>query len=204
MESVVVLGGGESGVGAALLAKKKKYSVFVSDYGSITEKYKKELKENNVPFEEGGHDIENIVTADVIVKSPGIPEKAEIIKRLRANEKEIISEIEFASRFYDGKIVAITGSNGKTTTTSLVHHLLSQSNLTVGLGGNIGHAFSRLLCSGASYDWVVLELSSFQLDDVKSFSADLGIILNITPDHLDRYDYVMQAYAEAKWQLSKT
>ena len=202
MESVVVLGGGESGVGAALLAKKKKYSVFVSDYGSITEKYKKELKENNIPFEEGGHDIEKIVTADVIVKSPGIPEKSEIIRRIRLAGIEIISEIEFASRFYEGKIVAITGSNGKTTTTSLVHHLLCESDLTIGLGGNIGHAFSRLLCSDKIYDWIVLELSSFQLDDVKSFSADLGMILNITPDHLDRYDYIMQAYAEAKWKLA--
>ena len=204
MESVVVLGGGESGVGAALLAKKKKYSVFVSDYGSITEKYKKELKENNIPFEEGGHDIEKIVTADVIVKSPGIPEKSEIIRRIRLAGIEIISEIEFASRFYEGKIGAITGSNGKTTTTSLVHHLLCESDLTIGLGGNIGHAFSRLLVSEVIYDWIVLEISSFQLDDVKSFSADLGMILNITPDHLDRYDYIMQAYAEAKWKLAES
>ena len=204
MKSVVVLGGGESGVGAALLAKKKNYSVFVSDYGAIAERYKKELKENNIPFEEKGHDFEKIVTADVIVKSPGIPEKSEVIRRFRLRKKEIISEIEFASRFCASKIIGITGSNGKTTTTSLVHHLLAESDLTIGLGGNIGHAFSRLLCSDKIYDWIVLELSSFQLDDVKSFSADLGMILNITPDHLDRYDYIMQAYAEAKWKLAES
>ncbi len=203
MQSVVVLGGGESGVGAALLAKKKNLSVFVSDYGSISDNYKEELNNNNILFEERGHSFEKLVSADVIVKSPGIPNNSEIIKKLHSEGVLIISEIEFASRYYDGKVVAITGSNGKTTTTSLTYHLLCESNFSVGLGGNIGHAFSRLLISEVSYDWVVLEISSFQLDNVKSFSADLGMILNITPDHLDRYDYIMQAYAEAKWKLAK-
>jgi len=203
MQSVAVLGGGESGVGAALLAKEKNLSVFVSDYGSIADNYKKELDVHNILFEERGHSFEKLISADVIVKSPGIPDDSQIIIQLLNEDALVISEIEFASRYYDGKVVAITGSNGKTTTASLVYHLLCQSNYNIGLGGNIGYAFSRLLISEISYDWIVLEVSSFQLDNVKSFSADLGMILNITPDHLDRYNYIMQAYAEAKWKLAK-
>lgn len=204
MESITVLGGGESGVAAALLASKKNISVFVSDFGAIAENYKKELQENSILFEEGGHDIDKIETTDLIIKSPGIPETSEIVKHFRLRHKEIISEIEFASRFYDGQVIAITGSNGKTTTASLVFHLLKEGGLQVGLGGNIGYSFSRLLCDAQSYDTVVLELSSFQLDDIETFSADIGILLNITPDHLDRYDYEMRKYAEAKWRLVET
>lgn len=204
MISIAILGGGESGVAASILARRKNIEVFVSDYGTITDEYKKELFENSILFEEGGHDFERIENTDLIVKSPGIPEKAEVIKHFRLRHKEIISEIEFASRFYEGKVIAITGSNGKTTTTSLIFHLLHEAGLQVGLGGNIGHSFSRLLCDGNTYDTVVLELSSFQLDDIDTFSADLGILLNITPDHLDRYDYDMEKYARAKWRLVET
>jgi len=204
MTSITVLGGGESGVAAALLAKKKNIAVFVSDCETIADNYKNELQDNNILFEEGGHSIERIEITDTIVKSPGIPEKSEIIKYFRLRRKEIISEIEFASRFYSGQVIAITGSNGKSTTTSMIYHLLLEGGLQVGLGGNIGHSFSRLLCEDRLYDIVVLELSSFQLDDIESFSADLGILLNITPDHLDRYDFDMMKYANAKWRLVET
>ena len=203
MKSITVLGGGESGVGAALLAKKKGIQVFVSDYGTIAEKYKEELIINNIPFEEKGHDFERIETTDLIVKSPGIPDTSEVIKHFRLRHKKIVSEIELASRFYEGKVIAITGSNGKTTTTSMIYHLISSSGLKVGLGGNIGHSFARLLSKDERYDWVVLELSSFQLDQIDSFSAEIAIILNITPDHLDRYDYDMNKYAQAKWNLAR-
>ena len=197
-----MLGGGESGVGAALLAKKKGLEVFVSDYGAIADKYKKELDINSIPFEEKGHSIEKIETTELIVKSPGIPDTSEILTKLRLRHKEIISEIEFAYRYYDGKIIAITGSNGKTTTTSWIYHVLSQSDMRVGLGGNIGHSFARILSTEKLFDWMVLELSSFQLDNVQSFSAEIATILNITPDHLDRYDHTMYKYAFAKWQLA--
>ena len=202
MKSVVILGGGESGVGASLLAKKKNINVFVSDYGQITDGYKKELKENNIPFEERGHSIDKIINAELIVKSPGIPDTAEILTKLRLRHKEIVSEIEFAYRFYDGKIMAITGSNGKTTTTSMVYHIMSQSDMRIGLGGNIGHSFARLLCKQLKYDWVVLELSSFQLENIQTFSAEIAALLNITPDHLDRYDQTLFKYACAKWNLA--
>ena len=202
MESIAVLGGGESGVGAALLAKKLGINVFVSDYGTIPEKYKTELLRNNIPFEEKGHSIEKLESTQLIVKSPGIPDTAGIITKLRLRHKEIISEIEFAFRHYKGKIIAITGSNGKTTTTSMVYHILSKSDMHVGLGGNIGYSFARLISDGTVYDWIVLELSSFQLENIKSFSAEIAAILNITADHLDRYDHTMYKYALAKWQLA--
>ncbi len=204
MKSITVLGGGESGVGAALLAKKKNIAVFVSDYGTIAEKYKKELQENNIPFEEKGHDFERILTTDIIVKSPGIPDSSEIINKLRLRHKEIISEIELASRFYNGKLIGVTGSNGKTTTTSWIYHILKESDMRVGIGGNIGYSFARLLSTEKLYDWIVLELSSFQLENILSFSAEIAIVLNITPDHLDRYDYVMYKYASAKWNLAES
>ncbi len=202
MESIAVLGGGESGVGAALLAKRIGINVFVSDYGTIPEKYKTELVKNNILFEERGHSIEKLENTKLIVKSPGIPNSAEILTKLRLRHKEIISEIEFAFRHYKGKIIAITGSNGKTTTTSMVHHLLNKSELQVGIGGNIGYSFARLISSGIKYDWIVLELSSFQLENIKSFSAEIAAILNITADHLDRYDHTMYKYAFAKWKLA--
>ena len=202
MKSIAVLGGGESGVGAALLAKKKGIDVFVSDYGVIAPKYKQELINNNISFEEKGHDFERLENTDIIVKSPGIPDSSEVIQHFRLRHKEIVSEIELASRFYEGKVIAITGSNGKTTTTSLIYHLISSSGLNVGLGGNIGHSFARLLSTDEHFDCVVLELSSFQLDQISSFSAEISIVLNITPDHLDRYDYDMNKYAQAKWNLA--
>ncbi len=202
ISSVAILGAGESGIGAALLAKKENIDVFVSDFGAIASKYKQELINNNIPFEEMGHSFERLEKSDLIVKSPGIPDKAEIVKQFRLRHKEIISEIEWASRFYDGKIIAITGSNGKTTTTSLIHHIIKESKESIGLGGNIGHSFARLVASDLDYDWVVLELSSFQLDGIILFRPDVAVILNITPDHLDRYNYEMSLYAQAKWRIT--
>ncbi len=204
MKSIAILGGGESGIGAALLAKEKNIEVFVSDYGVISQSYKDELEKHKISFEEKGHTLERVVSADLIVKSPGIPDSSEILTKLRLRHKKIISEIELAYRYYEGKIIAITGSNGKTTTTSWIYHILKASNLEVGLGGNIGHSFARLLSSKRNFDWVVLELSSFQLDNIESFSADIAILLNITPDHLDRYDHTMYKYASAKWRLAQS
>ncbi len=202
MQRIAVLGAGESGVGAALLAKEHDIEVFVSDFGSIGDKFRQELKDNSIPFEERGHSFEKLVNTDLIVKSPGIPDTAEIITKLRLRHKEIISEVEFAYRFYEGKIAAVTGSNGKTTTTSLLYHLLAGTDMKVGLGGNIGHSFARMISSNQTFDWIVLELSSFQLDDIKSFSAEIALLLNISPDHLDRYDHTMYKYAFAKWKLA--
>ncbi|MBT8231301.1 MAG: UDP-N-acetylmuramoyl-L-alanine--D-glutamate ligase [Saprospiraceae bacterium] len=203
MRSITVLGAGESGIGAALLAKAKGINVWVSDYGKIEEKYKNELLEHKIPFEEKGHNFDIIDNTELIVKSPGIPEKSNVVQHFRLRNKRIISEIEFAFEFYSGKIAAITGSNGKTTTTSLTYEILRKSNLKVGLGGNIGYSFSRLLTNDLEYDWVVLELSSFQLEDLYDFKADISVILNITPDHLDRYDYDFNKYAKAKWKLAE-
>lgn len=203
MKSVVVIGGGESGVGAALLAQKNGLEIFVSDYGKLSENYKKELQENKIPFEEEGHDLKRLVQHDLVVKSPGISDQTAVIKHLQSAGIEIISEVEFASRYYDGKIIAVTGSNGKTTTVSLIYHLLKEAKLIVGLGGNIGYAFSRLLTEDEKYDFLVLELSSFQLDDVREFRSDISVILNITADHLDRYDYDIRKYGAAKWRLAQ-
>ncbi len=201
MKSIAVIGAGESGVGTALLAKQKELKVFVSDYGLIKEEHKKELLDNNIPFEEGGHSFEKIDEADLIVKSPGIPEQSEIVRYFRLRNKKIVSEIEFASQYFDGQIIGITGSNGKTTTTTLCHHILKHSDHNVGMGGNVGISFARLLTNYSGYDWVVLELSSFQLEDIQDFRVDVAVILNITPDHLDRYDYDFDKYASAKWNL---
>ena len=201
MKSVAIIGGGESGTAAALLAHKKGISAFVSDYGTIAEQYKEELENHNIPFEEKGHDLEKILKADVIVKSPGIPENSEVMRYFRLRHKKIISEIEFASRFYDGHIIGITGSNGKTTTTKLCYHILKHSQFNIGMGGNVGISFARLLLSNEEFDWVVLELSSFQLDDIQDFEVDVAVVLNITPDHLDRYDYNFDNYVAAKWNL---
>jgi len=202
MKMVAIIGGGESGIGAALLAKKNELDVFVSDFGKIRKDYKDELLKNNIPFEEEGHSFEKLEKADVIVKSPGIPGTAEVIRYFRLRHKEIISEIEFASRFYDGKIIGITGSNGKTTTTKLCHHILVNSGINCAQAGNVGYSFARLLAMDAKYDWIVLELSSFQLDDILTFSSEISVILNITPDHLDRYDYNFDNYAKSKWNLA--
>ncbi len=199
---LVILGAKESGVGAALLAQREGYDVFVSDFGMIDEGYKTELNQANISYEENEHSIEKILNADLVVKSPGVPEKASIVKEIRNKGIELISEIEFASRFTSAKIVAITGSNGKTTTTSLTYHILKNAGLHVKVGGNIGISFARLLLEEPA-DVYVLEISSFQLDDINSFKPEISILLNITPDHLDRYNYNLEEYAKSKFAITK-
>src|SRR6188768_1696405 len=199
-ERIVILGGGESGTGAALLAKGKGYEVFVSDQGQLKDKYKVELEKEGIEFEAGQHSVDKILNAQLIIKSPGIPEKAEIIKNARANGIEIIDEIEFASRYINGKIIAITGTNGKTTTTLLTYHLMKEAGFHVALAGNVGFSMARQVAE-QQHDWYVLEVSSFQLDGTKAFKPEIGILLNITPDHLDRYEYAMQNYVDSKFRL---
>jgi UDP-N-acetylmuramoylalanine--D-glutamate ligase len=199
---VVILGAGESGTGAAILAKAKGYSVFVSDQGSIKEQYRNELTENAIEFEEGKHSEEKIVSASIVIKSPGIPEKAEIVRKIRAGKIPVIDEIEFAFRFLKGKVIAITGTNGKTTTTLLTYHLLKSSGFSVALAGNVGESLARKVANG-NHDWYVIEISSFQLDGTDTFKPDIGILLNITPDHLDRYEYQMQNYVNSKFQIAR-
>lgn len=201
-ERLVILGGGESGVGAALLGKKQGFEVFLSDKGNLKEEYRKTLIENSIEFEEGFHTEEKILNADLVVKSPGIPKKADLILQLNSKNIPVVSEIEFASRYTDAKIIAITGSNGKTTTSSLVYHILSQAGLNVGLGGNIGKSFAQLVVDDV-YDYYVLEISSFQLDDVDTFKPYIAILLNITPDHLDQYDYKLELYARSKFKITE-
>ena len=200
MSRLVVLGGGESGYGSAILAKTKGFDVFLSDAGKIADKYKAKLTEWEVPFEEGGHTEALILNADQVVKSPGIPEKAPIVKSLRACGIPIISEIEFAGRFTHARTICITGSNGKTTTTTLTYRILKDAGFNVALGGNIGESFAYSVAT-ARYDWYVIELSSFQLDGMYDFRADIGVLMNITPDHLDRYDYKMQNYVDSKMRI---
>lgn len=201
-ERLVVLGGGESGVGAALLGKKQGFDVFLSDRGTLKDHYRQKLIENQIEFEEGSHDEARILNANYVVKSPGIPQKAPLILSLREKQIPVISEIEFASRFTQKKIIAITGSNGKTTTTSLVHHVLTSAGLKVGLGGNIGHSFAELVMDD-DFDYYVIEISSFQLDDVVSFKPYIAILLNITPDHLDQYDFKLERYARSKFKITE-
>jgi UDP-N-acetylmuramoylalanine--D-glutamate ligase len=204
MKKIVVLGAGESGVGAALLAKLKGFDVFVSDKSEIKENFKLELENAQIPYESGQHTEGVILAADEIIKSPGIPEKAPLIKAAKAKGIPVIGEIEFAYRHIDGsKIIAITGSNGKTTTTSLTYHILKTGGLDVAVGGNIGKSFARLLVEEKPHYIYVLELSSFQLDDIKTFQPYIAMILNITPDHLDRYDYKMQHYVASKFRIAK-
>lgn len=198
---IAILGAGESGTGAALLAKARGHEVFVSDSGAVQEHYRQELAANGIPFEEGSHTWERILTADEVVKSPGIPDKAPLVKALRENGVPVISEIEFASRYAAAFIIGITGSNGKTTTTRLVWHLLQTAGLNAGLGGNVGYSFARLALE-AKWDYYVLELSSFQLDGVAQFRPDIALLLNITPDHLDRYDYRMENYVASKFRIA--
>ena len=202
MSRVVVLGGGESGVGSAVLAKVKGFDVFLSDMGQISEKYVDTLKEWDIPFEMGGHTEEFILNADEVIKSPGIPSTAPMVKKLNDKGIGVISEIEFAGRYDTAKKVCITGSNGKTTTTSLIYHLLQQAGLNVGLGGNIGKSYAYQVAT-EKHDIYVLELSSFQLDNVYDFKADIAIITNITPDHLDRYGYNMENYVKAKFRITR-
>ena len=199
-ERIVILGAGESGVGAAMLAQKQGFDVFVSDFGGIAAQYQSRLIELNIPFEENQHTESLILNAKEVIKSPGIPEKAPIIKQLHAQQTPVISEIEFAKRYTNAKTICITGSNGKTTTTTLTYHLLKKAGLHVGLAGNIGKSFAAQVAS-ADYDWYVLEISSFMLDDMYDFKADVAVLLNITPDHLDRYDYKMENYAASKMRI---
>ena len=196
------MGAGISGVGAALLAKKNGYKVFVSDYGSISDDHKKTLIEKEIPFEEGRHDFVKILSADLVIKSPGIPDKVLIVQELIEHGTPIISEIEFASWFTSGTIIGITGSNGKTTTALLTYQILKKAGLDVGLGGNIGDGFAYQLADGDREFWV-LEISSFQLDDSKSFKPHISVITNITPDHLDRYNYEMDKYVASKMSITK-
>jgi UDP-N-acetylmuramoylalanine--D-glutamate ligase len=199
-QRIVILGSGESGTGAAMLAKQKGFNVFVSDAGSIPEHYKQELDAIAVPYEEGQHTESLVLNAHEIIKSPGIPDTAPLIQKLIAQNTPILSEIEFAGRYTTAKTICITGTNGKTTTTSLTYHLLKKAGLNVAMGGNIGVSFARLVATG-NYDYYVLELSSFQLDNMYTFKADIAVICNITPDHLDRYNYNLQAYVEAKFRI---
>jgi UDP-N-acetylmuramoylalanine--D-glutamate ligase len=199
-ERIVILGSGESGVGSAILAKEKGFDVFVSDKGTIAEKYKTQLIEEKILFEEGRHSEEKILNAAEVIKSPGIPDKAEIVKMIRSKNIPVISEIEFAGRYTSAKKICITGSNGKTTTTLLTYHILKKAGYNVGLGGNVGRSFA-LQVARENFDYYVLELSSFQLDGMYDFTADVAVLLNITPDHLDRYDYKFENYAASKFRI---
>ncbi|WP_319502184.1 UDP-N-acetylmuramoyl-L-alanine--D-glutamate ligase [uncultured Draconibacterium sp.] len=197
---VAILGGGESGVGAAILAQKKGYDVFVSDLGKIKEKYKDVLSDYKIDFEEGHHSEEKILSAELVVKSPGIPETAPLVKQLKEQGTPVISEIEFGGRFSTAKTICITGSNGKTTTTLLTYHILQKAGLNVGLAGNVGKSFAWQVAE-ENFDVYVIELSSFQLDGMYDFKADVAVLMNITPDHLDRYGYDMQNYTDSKFRI---
>ncbi|MCM1151252.1 MAG: UDP-N-acetylmuramoyl-L-alanine--D-glutamate ligase, partial [Alistipes senegalensis] len=203
MKNIVVLGGGISGYGSAILAKKKGFGVFLSDMGRIADRYKRKLDEWEVPYEEGGHTEERILAATEVVKSPGIPETAPIVRKIRAAGIPVISEMEFAGRYIGkARCICITGSNGKTTTTSLIYKIMRDAGLNVALGGNIGESFAYSVATG-DYDWYVLELSSFQLDGMYKFRAHIGVLTNITPDHLDRYDHCFQNYVDSKMRITQ-
>ena len=200
MKRIVVLGAAESGAGAAVLAKKEGFDVFVSDMSTIKDKYKELLNNHEIVWEEGHHTEELILNADEIIKSPGIPENAPMILRIKEKNIPIISEIEFAGRYTDAKMICITGSNGKTTTPSLIYHILKHAGYNVGLAGNIGKSLA-LQVAEEQHDYYVIELSSFQLDNMYDFKADIAVLMNITPDHLDRYDFKMQNYVDAKMRI---
>ena len=201
MRRIVILGAAESGVGAAALAKVKGFDVFVSDMGRIKENYKQLLREYDVPWEEGQHSEELILSACEVVKSPGIPEDAPMVQKVRNAGIPVISEIEFAGRYTDAKMICITGSNGKTTTTSLIYHIFQKAGYNVGLAGNIGRSLALQIAEGKTFDYYIIELSSFQLDNMYEFRANIAILLNITPDHLDRYEGSMQKYTDAKMRI---
>lgn len=197
---IVILGAGESGVGAAILAKKQGWNVLVSDGGKIKDSFKAELESRQIEWEEGTHSQERILTADLVIKSPGIPDKIDLIQAIKAKRIKIISEIEFGGYYSNAKTICITGSNGKTTTTMLTYHILKKAGWNVGLAGNVGQSFAKQIAE-ENYDWYVLELSSFQLDDMYDFRANISILTNITPDHLDRYEYQMQKYVDSKFRI---
>ncbi|MCI5451595.1 UDP-N-acetylmuramoyl-L-alanine--D-glutamate ligase [bacterium] len=201
MKRIVVLGAAESGVGAAILAQKEGFDVFLSDMGSIKPHYKEMIEEKGIPWEENGHTESLILNADEVIKSPGIPENAPMIQKVKEAGIPIISEIEFAGRYTHAKMICITGSNGKTTTTSLIYHIFRNAGYNVGLAGNIGRSLALQIAEGRNYDYYIIELSSFQLDNMYKFRANIAILLNITPDHLDRYDYNMQNYADSKMRI---
>ncbi|MEZ5070139.1 MAG: UDP-N-acetylmuramoyl-L-alanine--D-glutamate ligase [Bacteroidales bacterium] len=201
-ERIVILGAGESGTGAAILARSKGFDVFVSDAGKIKPFYREMLDEHNILYESGGHTERLILNAEEVIKSPGIPESANIVKAIRKKNIPVISEIEFAGRYTHAKKICITGSNGKTTTTSLIHHMMRKAGLNVGIAGNVGRSFAFQVAT-ENYDYYVLELSSFQLDGMYEFKADIAILLNITPDHLDRYDYNFQNYVDSKFRVAQ-
>lgn len=198
---IVILGAGESGYGAAVLAMKHGYDVFVSDSGTIKEPYRDQMDVKGISYEEGTHTDSMILDATEVIKSPGIPDKAAIITRIKSKNIPVISEIEFAGRYTNSKKLCITGTNGKTTTTLLTYHILQKAGLNVGLAGNVGKSFALQVAEN-SYDYYVLELSSFQLDGMYSFKADIAVLLNITPDHLDRYDYKLQNYVDSKFRIT--
>lgn len=201
MKRLVILGGGESGVGTAILGKQKGWEVFLSDKGSLKPHYRETLNKEGIQWEEGTHTEEKILSADMIMKSPGIPDKAPIIKKAHEKGIAVISEIEFASQYTDSLIVGITGSNGKTTTTLLTHHIFKEAGLQVGLGGNIGYSFAELVAT-ENPPYYVLEISSFQLDGIEHFAPHIAVLLNITPDHLDRYDYKFENYINSKFRIA--
>ncbi|MDD4968076.1 MAG: UDP-N-acetylmuramoyl-L-alanine--D-glutamate ligase [Paludibacter sp.] len=202
MKRIVILGGGESGAGAAVLAKKQRFDVFLSDLSEIKDQYKTLLDEHAIAWEEKQHTETLILNADEVIKSPGIPDKAPIIKQLLKQGTPVISEIEFAGRYTKAKMICITGSNGKTTTTMLVYHILKNGGINVGLAGNVGQSLALQVATG-TFEYFVLELSSFQLDGMTEFKADIAILLNITPDHLDRYEYNFQNYVDSKFRITQ-
>ncbi|WP_029906807.1 UDP-N-acetylmuramoyl-L-alanine--D-glutamate ligase [Prevotella sp. 10(H)] len=202
MNKIIILGGGESGVGSAILAQAKGFDVFLSDNGPLLDKYKAELDRYSIPYEEKGHTEALVLAATEIIKSPGIPNYAPLVHKAIEKGIPVLSEMEFAKRYTSAKMICITGSNGKTTTASLIYHILKSAGLNVGLGGNIGRSFARQVAE-ENYDYYVLELSSFQLENMYSFKADIAILLNITPDHLDRYDHDMQKYIDAKMRIAR-
>ena len=200
MKRLVILGGGESGYGTAVLGRKVGMDVFLSDSGKLKEPYKSLLEENNIAFEEGGHTPEKILNADIVVKSPGISDKAPLVVALREKGVPVVSEIEFAGWYTNARMICITGSNGKTTTTSLIYHIMKEAGLNVGLAGNIGKSLALQVANDPKSTYVI-ELSSFQLDGMSEFKANIAVMMNITPDHLDRYDYKMQNYVDSKFRI---
>ncbi len=202
VQRIVIIGAGESGTGSAILARKQGFDVFVTDHGRIKPRYKEMLDANEILYEENRHTEKLILNADIIIKSPGIPESSAIVQLIRKKGIRIISEIEFAGKFTNAKKICITGSNGKTTTTSLIHHMMRKAGMNAGIAGNIGRSFAYQVAT-EEYDYYVLEISSFQLDGMYEFKADIAILLNITPDHLDRYDYNLQNYVDSKFRITQ-